>query len=258
MGDRRTYSDEQLSHVLAASTSWRGTLRGLGLGGTSAGVMRSVRAHADRLGLDYSHFSGRRRWKDSELRDAVAGATTWPEVVERLGLTGGSAVASVKGHAARLGLDVDHLYPAEVSEAQLASVEPDLARLSRAGSLVAAAWFTLCGYDVSWPLEPCRYDLLTLRDGRVCRVQVKTTTLRVSDSWQVFLSTTRRSRTAYTPDEIDDFFIIDGDLNYYLIPIHVVGGLHAIHLRTYRQYLVNESRGPRRGMRMSLPDRATS
>jgi hypothetical protein len=31
-------------------------------------------------------------------------------------------------------------------------------------------------------------------------------------------------------DEIDDFFIIDGELMCYLIPVAVVGGLHAIHL----------------------------
>ncbi|PUB24850.1 hypothetical protein C8K30_108106 [Promicromonospora sp. AC04] len=94
----------------------------------------------------------------------------------------------------------------------------------------------LCGNDVSWPLEPSRYDLLVSTVTGIRRVQVKTTRTRAGDSWKVYLSTTRGERRTYDPDEIDDFFIIDGDLNYYLIPVAVVGGLHAIHLNAYGRY----------------------
>ena len=105
--------------------------------------------------------------------------------------------------------------------------------------MIAAAWFTLCGHEVSWPLEPSRYDLLVCSpDGGFRRVQVKTTSTRVGSTWQVFLSTARRERKTYDPDEVDDFFIIDGNLTFYLIPIAAVGGLHAIHLRAYEQYRV--------------------
>lgn len=238
MTPRRTYTDQQLRGAIERSTSWRATLRELGLAGTSAGAMRSARSHADRLQIDHSHFAGQRRWTDEDLRRAVAHAETWTGVVEILGLQGGSAVASVKGHAARLELDCAHL-SVPASEPTVSRHEPEAAHLSRAGVMMAAAWFMLCGYEVSWPLEPSRYDLLVCSPGvGIRRVQVKTTTSHSGATWKVFLSTTRRERRTYDPDEVDDFFIIDGDLNFYLIPIAVVGGLHAIHLRAYEQYRV--------------------
>lgn len=238
MAWERTYTDEQLVTAIAASFSWRGTLRELGLVATSSGSMRSVRSQADRLGLDYSHFTGQRRWTEERLRIAVATAHTWPEVADTLGLQGGSAIATIKGHARRLGLSISHLAaqaPAVANEA----TAPDMAHLARAGSLLAAAWFTLCGHDVSWPLEPSRYDLLVRTDLGIRRVQVKTTTTRTGNSWQVFLSTTGRERRTYDPDEIDDFFVVAGDLTHYLIPVAAVGGLHAIHLSAYDRYRVS-------------------
>lgn len=108
--------------------------------------------------------------------------------------------------------------------------------LDRAGSLLAAAWFTLCGRNVSWPLEPSRYDLLVDADEGILRVQVKTTTVHAGNTWKVYLSTCRPERRTYDVDEIDDFFIIDGDLTCYLIPVAAVGGLHAIHLGAYGRY----------------------
>jgi hypothetical protein len=77
-------------------------------------------------------------------------------------------------------------------------------------------------------------------DTLVRRVQVKTTRTRAGGTWKVYLSTSHGERRTYDPHEIDDFFIIDGDLNYYLIPIEAVGGLHAIHLRSYGRYRVEK------------------
>jgi hypothetical protein len=68
------------------------------------------------------------------------------------------------------------------------------------------------------------------------RIQVKTTRLRTGTSWTVSLSTTGKSRRTYAPDEVDQFFVIDGDLSYYLLPLHVVGGLTAIRLAAYEAY----------------------
>jgi hypothetical protein len=144
----RQYSDGQLANAIQSSRSWRGVLHKLGLAGTSAAAMRSVRGHADRLHLDYTHFTGRRRWSDQDLAAAIKSAATWSEATGTLGLVGGSNVATIRGHAVRLSLDT-------------------------------AAWFELCGYHISWPLEPCRYDIL------------------------VWMGT-------YGPDEIDHFVIIDG------------------------------------------------
>jgi hypothetical protein len=43
---KRTWTDEQLTDAVAASTSWRGVMRQLGLNTTSAGAIRIVRRHS--------------------------------------------------------------------------------------------------------------------------------------------------------------------------------------------------------------------
>jgi hypothetical protein len=102
----------------------------------------------------------------------------------------------------------------------------------------------MCGFDVSWPLEPARYDLVAMGNGQVLRVQVKTTRVRESGSWVVTLSNSRGVRVVYDPDEIDHFFVIDGDLNYYLLPLPVVGGLHAVTLSGYEAFRVSRDPSP--------------
>lgn len=100
----------------------------------------------------------------------------------------------------------------------------------------------MCGLEVSWPLEPCRYDLLVRIDRDVERIQVKTTTVRERDSWTVWLSTTRGARRTYDPEDIDAFFIVNAQLDYYLIPVQTVGGFHAISLNAYSDFLVKRGR----------------
>ena len=122
----RHYSDAQLIDAVQSSRSWRGVLRALGLAGTSATAMRSVRTHADRLGTDYSHFSGQRRWTDQDLAAAVAAATTWTQVVETLGLVGGSSMKTIRGHALRLGLDTAHLSAIKQPRVSRPELQPQL------------------------------------------------------------------------------------------------------------------------------------
>ncbi len=166
----------------------------------------------------------------------IASAETWTAAAEELGLRRESEIATLKGHASRLGLDFAHLGAGRSGAHHGGGIGPEIAYLDRAGSLLAAGWFALCGNDVSWPLEPSRYDLLVRIGNGIRRVQVKTTTTRAGRTWKVYLSTAHRERRTYDPDEIDDFFIIDGDLAYYLIPVSTVGGLHAIHLSAYGRY----------------------
>lgn len=147
-------------------------------------------------------------------------------------------MATIRGHAIRLGLDSAHLSRVREPQAPDHEIHPNLANLPRAGSLMAAAWFELCGHRVSWPLEPCRYDLLVWVEASAKRVQVKTTTVKQGTSWTVWISNTGKERTTYDPDEIDYFFVIDGAFNFYLIPFTAVGGLTAIQLSAYRDYLV--------------------
>jgi hypothetical protein len=44
----------------------------------------------------------------------------------------------------------------------------------------------------------------------------------------------------YFPNEIDCFFVIDAELNAYLIPFDDVVGQNAVSLRSYGAYLVAE------------------
>jgi len=143
-------------------------------------------------------YTGQRRWSDAELRAAVVGAASWSDVAAALGLNGGSATTTAKGHVARFGLDVGHLDTAPALRQGLGLV-PDTAHLGRAGALLAAGWYTLCGSNVSWPLEPARYDLLVGAGACIRRVQVKTTT-REGSSWKVYLSTSRQGWTLYGTD----------------------------------------------------------
>ncbi|KXO88732.1 hypothetical protein DVB88_06985 [Tsukamurella pulmonis] len=78
------------------------------------------------------------------------------------------------------------------------------------------------------------------------RVQVKTTISRSANSWKVYLSTSRQGRTTYEEDEIDQFFIIDGDLTCYRIPLAAVKGLSAVHLSAYGRFRVEGFGNPRR------------
>jgi len=188
----RTYDDDQLRMAIASQHSWRGVLRALGLTATSAGSQRSVRRHADRLGLDYSHFTGQRRWTDRALAAAVVESSSWTQVAAALGVRGGSSYPALRGHALRLGLDSSHFnsLPAPADGDGLA---PDRSRLFRAGALLAAAWFEASGAGVAWPLEPARYDLLAHSPHGVRRVQVKTTINEAGATYAVTLSTSSHS-----------------------------------------------------------------
>jgi hypothetical protein len=204
--------------------------------------MRTARRHADRLGISYEHFTGQRRWSDEALAAAVAESRSWSAVMRRLDLAGGSSIAALKGHAVRLGLDSSHFHTAPRTVAG-DDLTPDGRRLFRAGALLAAAWFEVSGASVAWPLEPARYDLLVhvSTDDAQRRIQVKTTTLKAGSTYAASLSTSSVSgpgRRVYDPDEIDEFFIIDGDLKFYRIPLDVLGGRKVVHLSAYEGYRV--------------------
>lgn len=106
--------------------------------------------------------------------------------------------------------------------------------------MMAAAWFTLCGADVSWPLEPCAFDLVVLDPSRVRRVQVKSSTVRVGSTWVARITQSGRGAVPYDIDEVDCFFVVDGELNFYLIASAEVGGLTTIHLSAYEDFRVDQ------------------
>lgn len=172
----RTWTDEQLTDAVAVERSWRGVCRRLGLKGTSAGVLRSVKRHAERLHLDTTHFR-QRTWSDSQLRAAVRNASTWSDVLHAIGLSDrGEARLRVKSHAVRLGLDISHLHTQTANRVSLDDVEgllPSPAALRVAAEAIAIAWLTIRGVPVAVPAEPREYDLLATFPSGIRRVQVK-------------------------------------------------------------------------------------
>jgi hypothetical protein len=119
-----------------------------------------------------------------------------------------------------------------------------------AAGTLAATWFMLRGCAVSFPAEPTVYDLLADTPQRIMRVQVKTTTSATKNGWQVGVGhhpDTHSKRKgyvlAYSPDEIDLFFIVDGDMTMYLIPSRAIAGRVSILLRTYQKYIVGNAQG---------------
>ncbi|MFF1819208.1 hypothetical protein ACFVWG_18055 [Kribbella sp. NPDC058245] len=181
LGDRRNWTDEDLQSAIKDSHSWRGVARALGLKGTSAGSIRVLKRHAERLGLDSTHFTGQRPWSDAQLRAAVPAATCWADVLSALGiLDNGTVRTSMKGHAVRLGLDFTHFErPRDpVPDGELFGHPVQLTTLRYAASAVAMAWFTLRGCAVALPVEPQEYDLLVTTAKGVQRVQVKTCAAR--------------------------------------------------------------------------------
>jgi hypothetical protein len=232
-------------------------MRALGLKATSASQIRLVRRNADRLKLDSSHFRGKRRWSDGQLRQAVVESQSWQEVLSRLGLTTGfGATPHIKSHTVRLGLDTSHLnrlshngrLPSE-PPAQASDLKAQLKYLRVAAGTLAATWFALRGCAVSLPIEPTGYDLLAHTPEGIRRVQVKTTTCRSKDGWTASVGhhpdthSKKGYRVAYDPDEIDLFFIVDGDMIMYLIPSRAIAGRVGILLRTYQKYTVGSAQG---------------
>jgi hypothetical protein len=234
-------------------------LLGFGERSKSAGAVRLVRRRAAEIDLDWSHFRGKRRWSDAQLRQAVPECQSWPELLSKLGLSdnSGNIKPHLKSHAVRLGLDTSHLSrlshngrQPEEPPATVSDMAADLKHLRRAAGTLAASWFMLRGCAVSFPAEPAVYDLLADTPQGIKRVQVKTTTSATKDGWQVGVghhpdthSKKKGYVLAYSPDEIDLFFVVDGDMTMYLIPSRAIAGRIAILLRTYRKYIVGNARG---------------
>jgi PD-(D/E)XK endonuclease len=249
-GKPRTWSDEQLINAVAVERSWRGVCRALGLKGTSAGVLRSVKRHAQRLHLETGHFS-LRTWSDSQLREAVTSAATWSDVLHKLDLADrGEARVRVKGHATRLGLDVSHLQTrtvARVAMDDLDGLSPSPAALRVAAEAIAIAWLSVRGVPVAVPADPREYDLLATFSSGIRRVQVKSTTSRSAGKWLVgvgrrpYTADKSASKIPYDPDSLDYFLVINGEGAIYLIPSRVLAGRTNVYLDTYAEYRVGDA-----------------
>ena len=250
-GDRRTWNDDDLRQAAAENHSWRGVARALGLKGTSAGTVRSLKKHAERLALDTAHFTGQRQWSDRKLREVMRAATCWADVIAGLGVSDGAeSRVRIKGHAVRLGLDCSKLQPSPSSrpttEPFRLPLRPEMLRA--AAPALAMAWFTLHGCAVALPIEPEVYDLLVTTTDGIQRVQVKSCASRNGRGyWDVgigrrpYVLDKTAGKMPYDPDTIDLFFIVLGDGSIYVIPSSVLAGRVSISAESYTPYRVGDA-----------------
>jgi hypothetical protein len=171
-------------------------------------------------------------------------------VLRILGVNNNSeSLVRVKGHAARLGLDVSHLTqaarPAVPADVRDLAPRPELVRTAAAS--IATSWFLLRGLATAFPTEPQEYDLLVTFPEGIQRVQVKSTTFRVRNGrWAVgvgqrpYVMDKSASKAPYDPETLDYFFIVTGDGGLYLVPSRALAGRTKIYIDSYPEYRVGD------------------
>jgi hypothetical protein len=112
MPKARAWSDEDLRDAVARSTSYSAVQQALGLG-KGGGSHLNVRARIRELGLDVSHFTSGasrvRSFRDESLREAVPASSSYPMLIERLGLSLDAATEKVVRRRVKcLGLSTLH------------------------------------------------------------------------------------------------------------------------------------------------------
>lgn len=206
-----------------------------------------MRRHSSRLSLDTTHFAGPRRWSDRQLVRAVNESKSWGEVLQRIGLIDDRRTeVRIKGNAVRLGLDIDHLEPADVEPVDLAEFDAREENLRTAAPALVSAWFSMRGIAVALPTDSQPYDLVvTLPDG-IKRVQVKTTTSRRDGTWlagvghRPYSGDAPDGKLPYDPATLDLFAIINGEGEVYLVPVEALAGRTGIYLSAYERYRVGD------------------
>lgn len=245
-----------LAAAVESCRSWRQVLRALGL--ASHRHVTHLRSLCEQWGVAYEHLAHHAP-PDQQLRDVIAGASSWTEVMSRLGYadTSGSARLMLRRHARRLRLDVQHLTADPEPVEKGLSVKPDLRHLRAAGPYIVAGAFTLAGYRISWPLEPAVYDLVVDTGDRLLRVQVKTSTHWVGGSWQCAITRSEyadvpggKRKVCYSSDQIDVFAIVDGEEQVYVIPVDDIAGMTNLTLRRYLAYRIPRSFDDSSGTRL--------
>ncbi len=113
------------------------------------------------------------------------------------------------------------------------------------GMGAALGWFLSQGYRVALPLgESQPWDLIVEdHEGRVLRVQVKTTTHRSPYGRYVVTLATRggnqswnRVARKFDANVVELLFVLTDDGDRYLIPTHVIGACTALSLGPMSQY----------------------
>lgn len=110
---------------------------------------------------------------------------------------------------------------------------------------IAIAYFTINGYTVSIPLNDTQdYDLVIEKDGYLKAVQVKSTGCKTKNKiYQVALKscggTKGKTYKTIIDTNIDLVFIVDAEMNLYLIPRRELQNRSTLNLcEKYQKYKV--------------------
>jgi hypothetical protein len=193
----RTWTDEQLAKAVTAEHSWRAVARALGLSSTSSWVL--IQRRAKELGLDASHFRGKRAWSDEALVEAVAKSKTWSGVARKVSAgTDRATICSIQELARQMSLETSHLQVRQVRPAYSPEPLPDqtFAKFGIEAEYLAAAWFVSRGFRVTLASSGLPYDLILDKRGELQRVQVKSTTTRPGADGKVTVKVHRLTASA--------------------------------------------------------------
>jgi hypothetical protein len=131
-----------------------------------------------------------------------------------------------------------------------------------AGEASAIQWFLSLGAPVFVPIAhtPSDFDLLVHLDGRVLRVQVKTTTCRDGNRFAVAVCTRGGNQSwngivkRFESSRCDYLFVHAGDGRRWFIPAEAVGGGNAIRVGGPRYAEFEVERGEPLQARSSASD----
>lgn len=112
---------------------------------------------------------------------------------------------------------------------------------------IAIAYYASNGYTVSIPLNDTQdYDLIVDKDNILKKVQVKSTACKTKyGNYQVALKscggTKGKTYKTVIKTNIDELFILTGDLNMYILPIEDLKNESTLNIcEKYQKYKVNK------------------
>lgn len=196
-----------------------------------------IRTTVRAAGVDVTHFhvqrGPRRGWTVEELVKAIDSSSTWSEAEAELRLRNKTSLRVMRRIAQEEGIDTSHLdHAATPLTPALHSPSPQLARLPRAGELLAMAWYTSRGYEVSTSPASSVVDFIICdADGNYSGIQVKTTSTEdkrgQEAGWPVSISRRHQrrdvTRRMYSESQVQEFFVITLGGDMYRIPRAATG-----------------------------------
>lgn len=216
--------------------------------GRLSGAARSaLKERVAALGVSVAHFNaGKTRLVAPDaLEDAVLRHDTWEQIAATLGFSTRHSVDRLIALAAEHGIDTSGVRKSTVAvpdptNGSLVNLSRDLSRHDVVALMLTAAWFASRGAQVHIAAEGCKYDLVVDLDGRLLRVQVKST---MSSTGTVHVGCNdsaggNNRKRPYRLDEVDQFALFTPDAAF-LVPARHVCGKMAVGVRRLHPFRVD-------------------